>query len=594
MSRRISIHRDLERYLDDLCDAVDDVIDDMREHSEPTIRRIRLDRDAAYKLAALVFETFVLEDDMPESDAIDEAAEITINSAVYIVLKRERELDQIPEGLEFDLRDDHDEFEKIVDTAGGRSRRNRRDNGRERDRDNRRGRDERRSGRRERGQDADSDRSRRRRDERQKEEGTDNSREARAARRSESSDKQYKRNNDRQRDSVVETAKQNVDENKLTRLTKAVFLSQKGLAYSQGFSAPTYYLGSQIPYLKNGQVEIMEIEDMEWERHRTDLYLKVRSSIQPSINVRKEAFERSIEARRLNIDQIINGLTESGNVLIQDSKVHLNNVSVQVDNSKWYGAGSGLSMLRGAYNEQVMSNELRRAENDPIQNKPVFSLKSPAVATIRRYPNWVINKDLHALMVRLINLESLSDLMPLLIEISNTASPEQWVYIHDLITRSFSEAMRISIGTNAYLESIVAEWNSFAQWIQNHEKGAYTLWFNSNLKRLFSRAFIISTNDEESAHSLVDGSDEKFASLHYISRIIYIPIESEHLGLASPTKLGRVLESTTADLYRLLSEFVETQFYEHLVVTKSDESFYAYSKFGVVNSKPEIYVGELV
>lgn len=579
MSRnRIKLHRDLESYLDDLIDEVQAAIDDQMDHPEDEIRRLRIREDKTIQVVAQMFEWFVFEDDMPEMDAIEEATKIVVDTAIYTALDNARRLQDIPKDLEDELYDAKMEFEDITDEMNGRR------GGRDRDRD--RGRNRRSKSRREAASGDREERSERRRKNRDDKETS-----RRGNREAERESRKNRREN-RKENSVVEdkvqTAQSNIDSNKEIRLTLSIY-NAAGLNVSKNDISPVYYLGDQIPYIVDGDIVVRQEQEVEWERHRTDLYLSVRSKVKPSSSIRQEALKRAINSRKVRLEEIVDNLISEGNVVqLTGGNVPLVDLTAVIGTSDWYGNGNGITMLRNAFNNQIEAST-KDKENAIV---PKFSLQSPATATIRRFPMWTFNKETYLLMKELVNLNSINELIEIMIKLSNSCTPEQWAYVHDIVTSTVSEMMRICIGSRAYLDSIIVEWADFVAWLQNFEKGAYIKWVEANIGVLMQRAFNLRQAGEVGVHATVDGTDSNYGSTYYVTNLMYLPIPSEHLGLASPTKLGRVLESVTPSLYSILSGFVDPKVYENLLVTQSNEVIRMYGKFGSIEGQ-EIYMGEL-
>lgn len=577
MSRRnrVELDRELEQYLDDITDEVMDLIEDQEDHVEDSIARININENKVIPLVAKVFEYLVFEEKMDELDAVKEASQLVIDTVIFTTLEDSRRLKDIDKELEDDLYDAKLELDDILRACGG----GRRDRGR------------RSSSRREAASSRRDDRDRKGRSRRNRDEDNDRS-SRRKKREDESSERKSRREARKEERTVaenkVEVAQTNIESNKETRLTLETFKAS-GLFGAKNGIAPAYWIGDQIPQIINNELIVKEEQDVEWEKHRTDLYLKIRGNVKPSVNVRKEAIRQAINSRKVRLSEIVETLIQDGNVVqLGNEHIDSKNIFTVIGESEYYGDGQGLSMLRNAFNNQV--TELTKDKPDAIV--PKFSLSQPMTATIRRYPLWVFDKQTYKAMKELVEINSISQLAEALIKVSNVATPEQWAYVHDITTNTITEMMRICIGSTAYLDSILVEWNSFITWLEKNEKGAYIKWVEANISLLMQRAFNLKAHGEVNVHPSVDGSDKAYGSTHYVSKLMYLPLASDHLGLASPTKLGRVLESVTPSLYTVINGFLDSKVYENLIVTESNEVIRAYGRFGAIDST-EIYVGEL-
>ena len=584
MSRnRIEIDRELERYLEDLKDEVYDCVDDQRNDAEDDIANLDLNEDNLIKCAASVLEVLYFDDKVSITKALKDAAQMTVNASIYATLERKRLLKYLPERLEEDLKDDFLDVSDMTESRNSRSR----DSGRESRRDSRRE-----AAGSARASRASSSRDTRDRDTRDRDRGRedrndrggnarDNQRRERQNEDSTRADeRQRNRDNDKARDKVVDRAAENLDTFDAKVITKELIASNpvpfcavnKTLALG-----PVYWLGAQVPVLVDGQVSYEKAgEEMEWEKHRTDLYLAVRKSIKPSTNVRDSAITQSLDARDRFVTETVEKLEANVNAVTEQTPVEIKQVftSDQVL-GKFYGNGTALLMIQSC----LETAGLRYLPNHPT------------VMKVEHYPMWTMNTDLTAAVEDLLNVHSLNNLMPALIKVSNECDPVQWVYFHDKVTGLINQLLKVELDARPYLNSIITEWPDFAGWLETHANGSLVHWFNNNINVQLRRIFHVYKHGSDMQHSLVDGTSEKYASVSSTTNLIYVPVSSDNFGAASPTKLGRVLESVTPKLYKLLSLNVSTDCASNLLVTQSDEHIPVYSRESALINKV-ILMGE--
>ncbi len=575
MSRRgsrISIDRDLEQYLDDLIDEVDACLDDQEDHVENVIADLRLKAEPCYELAAKLFEEFYFEDKKSVSGAIKEAADITVNAAIYLNLKRDRNLDRIPKDLEDDLYDDHEILADITESNGRDRRGGRGRDDRGRDRNRRDSRREAASGASRSGRDDRSDRSRSRN--RDHDDDIDA-----AAKRAE--ERKLRRegklpeasNNERGRDRMVASAQENIEANKRYPVTAEFIKENPELFCAKDRNLPigtVYWLGGQIPMIENGE-PIFErgTENVEWEKHRTDLYLAVRATVKPSANIRDDALSRAISARDKFVEDRTKAMVEDGNVVTENKETEFKQIlTSSAIAGKFYGLGTPMAKIQTCLK--------------PLGLK--FLPNHPVIMKLEQYPLWTMNKELTEAVEDLLTVNDLNHLPGKLIRIMNASTPDQWAYFHDKTTQLINKVLKVELEVQPYLESIITEWNGFANWLENFDNGSNISWFKNNLNHFLRHYFHVYKHGSEMSHDLVDGTDEKYASISNTVNIIYLPCESENFGAACPTKLGRVLESVTPKLYQLLANNIDENA-DNILVTSSDESVSVYRRATSVSSK---------
>ena len=571
MARRLEIAEELESYLDEIMDRVDDCIRDQEEDRIREISRINLHRDAMYQSACDVMEFLYFEDRLSATKALKDAAQLTIDAAIYAHLNKNRALDALTRDEEDDMLRDYEFVSSIID---GDNRGGRRSGGRGTGRDSRQeaASSARRNGRegRDGGRTGRSDRSGRGRDDNDR--GERGERLSRDEERRLQQEEEQRRAEERKqargnstRDAKVETAQQGLDANKV--VTTNVMATNPGPFCSPDKQlplAPVYWLGSQITELVDNQVKVsIAGENVDYDRHRTDLYLAVRKSVKPSASLRDDALSKAIAARQMYVKEVIEKIEEDGNVV--DEKVSLQFTQVKTEESyigKYYGEGSPLAKI----NAGLDAYSLRALPGHPLTMR------------IETYPLWVMNSTLTAAVEELCAATSLNDLMTSLIRVSNECDPVQWKYFHDQTTLMINKALKVELEVRPYLQSLVTEWDSFAKWIDGYRNGELISWFGNNLQTLIRRTFHVYKHGSPMAHTFVDGTLNKFASVSATERLIYIPVDSENFGAASVTKLGRVLESATPKLYQLLSDHVDVTARETRIVTTSDESVEAHRR----------------
>lgn len=575
MSRnRPILHRDLEQYEDELMDTVEDRIRDQEEDRDPEISRLRLNFSNLFTAAASVMETLYFDDEVSVRTAISDAASMVVNASIYANLKRDRALDLIDRDVEETLKDDFLDVEEIIGNRSSRSR----DRERESRRDSRRdaaGTSRRSSDRGRDRDDRDRGRGRERRDDRN-ERSRDNVRERNTRR-----DTPERNTSDQARDKVVEQAQQSLEENTKVRITAELVKANPKPFQSKDKKlalAPVYWVGSQIPVLLNNEITFEKVgEEVEWEKHRTDLYLAVRKSVKPSANIRDEVLTRSMSARDKFVENVVQKLTDEANVVTEKVETEFKQlITSDTIAGQFYGAGTPMAKIQTC----LESLNLKYLPSHPV------------IMKIEEYPMWVMNKELTDAVEDLLNVTNLNALIPALIKVSNKATPQQWTYFHDKTTLLINEILKVELEVKPYLNSIITEWQSFAKWIENYNNGSLVLWFSNNLNAAIRRVFHVYKAGGKLSHALVDGTDEKYASVSGTTRVIYLPTASENFGAGSATKLGRVLESVTPKLYQLLAANVDTTCTSNLLVTSSDESVNVYSRASALTSKV-ILMGEV-
>lgn len=542
MSRnRITISRDLEPYLDDLMDGVDAEIRNQRDDNIREISRLDLNKESLYSCAAEVADYLYEEKRFSVTKAIDDAAAATVNASIYANLRKNRALDALSRELEEDLEEDYN----LVNDASGDDRGRDRGRGRDRDRNDRP-----RSARDSRAVAAQGSREPERDRNRGGRDRVDREEEQRRA------DERAKL-----RDGTVEAAKENIEKNKIYQVNEKSISEHPELFCSPDKSlalAPVYWLGAHAPVIIDNQIQFEKTgENVEWERHRTDLYLQVRASIKPSVSERDNALQAAVNARDMYIKQVITRLENEQNVV--EEKIATNYTQVRSEENyigKFYGVGSPIEKIQACLSDLKL-NALPR---------------HPLTVRVENYPMWVMNKELTAAVEDLVASTNLKALIPALIRVMNVATPEQWAYFHDRTTDMINKALKVELEVRPYLNSIISEWPSFAGWLERHKNGELVSWFGNNLTALIRRTFHVYKHGSQMAHTFVDGSDEKFASVSAIERIIYLPINSENFGAASATKLGRVLESGTPKLFKLLANNIDAESRTTYLATSSDES----------------------
>lgn len=570
---RINIDQELERHLDDLIDEVNKCLDDQENSREDAIADLQLQETGIYKLAAQVMEVLYFDDGKSVRDSINDAAAMAVNTAIYVGLDKNRDLDRIGRSLEDELRQDYDDVQDIRDAAeGGRS------NSRDNRGGGRSGRDSRREAasgdtrRTRRSRNDDAPRRTRTREERAE---TDNSAEARRKRR-ESSTNQA----DEARDNKVAAAQGRIETNAQTAVTSDYVLKNPTPFCSENKNlplAPVYWLGSQHLMVVDNQVKAERSgENVEWEKHRTDLYLAIRNSVAPSNSERDSALARAIQARDKFVEETIEKLKDTNNVVEEKKETDFKQVLKSSEVAgKFYGLGTPMAKIQTCLK--------------PLGLK--FLPKHPVIMKVEQYPGWVMSKALTEAVEVLLQVTNLDQLVPALIGIMNNSDADQWAYFHDKVTNLINVILKVELEARPYLTSVITEWNSFAGWLEKHDNGSMVIWFKNNFNHFIAQHFHVYKNGSASAHALVDGTDEKYASVSITQNIIYLPTDSENFGAACPTKLGRVLESVTPKLYQLLSANVD-ETAENILVTSSDEQVSVYKRASSVANKV-IFMGEV-
>lgn len=575
-SNRLQIHRDLESYLDELMDRVDDCIYNQQEDSIREISRLNLSKNAMYQCAAEVFEFLYFEDNLSASKALRDAAELTIDAAIYANLQRDRRLDCLTASEEDEMEADFEFVTSITDRD--RSRGRGRDSRQEAASSRRGGRDTGRSGRDRGGRDRD-DRGGRDRDERPTRASRDE--EAKRLREEEErkAEERRKARGEKTRDDKVNQASENLTKNVV--ITNKVVLANPGPFCSPEKNlplAPVYWLGDQVPELVDNVITFSRAgESVDWEKHRTDLYLAVRKTVKPSSSLRDDALKRAISGRDMYVNQIIEKIEGEQNVVTEKKELKFSQVKTdETFIGKYYGEGTPLTMVQASLNAFGLNGLPQH----------------PLTMRIEVYPLWVMNKALTEAVEELCAVTSLNALLQALVRISNEADPIQWKYFHDQVTLMINKALKVELEVRPYLNSILTEWPSFANWIDSYRNGELISWFGNNLQTLLRRAFHVYKHGSVMAHDFVDGSDEKYASISATERVIYINVDSDNFGAASATKLGRVQESTTPKLYQLLVNHAdETARTVHLV-TSTDESVEVHKRITTV-TKDIIFLGDV-
>lgn len=575
-SNRLQIHRDLESYLDELMDRVDDCIYNQQEDSIREISRLNLSKNAMYQCAAEVFEFLYFEDNLSASKALRDAAELTIDAAIYANLQRDRRLDCLTASEEDEMEADFEFVTSITDRD--RSRGRGRDSRQEAASSRRGGRDTGRSGRDRGGRDRD-DRGGRDRDERPTRASRDE--EAKRLREEEErkAEERRKARGEKTRDDKVSQANENLTKNVV--ITNKVVLANPGPFCSPEKNlplAPVYWLGDQVPELVDNVITFSRAgESVDWEKHRTDLYLAVRKTVKPSSSLRDDALKRAISGRDMYVNQIIEKIEGEQNVVSEKKELKFSQVKTdETFIGKYYGEGTPLTMVQASLNAFGLNGLPQH----------------PLTMRIEVYPLWVMNKALTEAVEELCAVTSLNALLQALVRISNEADPIQWKYFHDQVTLMINKALKVELEVRPYLNSILTEWPSFANWIDSYRNGELISWFGNNLQTLLRRAFHVYKHGSVMAHDFVDGSDEKYASISATERVIYINVDSDNFGAASATKLGRVQESTTPKLYQLLVNHAdETARTVHLV-TSTDESVEVHKRITTV-TKDIIFLGDV-
>lgn len=577
MSRReenYRIDQDLERYLDDIIYKVQDRIDDQRDDEEPEIRRLDLKEDLIISAACKVVEVLYFDDQMSIKDAINDAASMVVNASIYQTLDRDRNLDRLPRDLERDLEDDNKDVKEITGSRG-RNRSSRDDrNDRNSRGDSRRsaaGSASRSGG--SRNEDRDSDRGKRERS-RGSSGRDDRDQRDEEQRRAEEREKRRKgETSDNVRDNVVKTASENLDVNTPAQITKAYIAVNPLLFCVDGKQlalGPVYWLGSQVPVVLNKEITFTKVNEMEWEKHRTDLYLNVRKTIAPTATVRDQALSQAINGRNRFVSETVEKLEKDVNVVQEQTPLEVKQVytSDQIL-GQYYGDGTPMSMIQTC----LAAAKLRYLPDHPV------------IMKVEQYPFWVMNKELTVAVENLYNVNQLNHLVPALIAVSNECTAQQWAYFHDHITGMINQILKVELESRPYLTSIISEWPDFAKWLETTSNGSMVQWFNNGLNAQLRRVLHINKYGSKLAHASVDGTDNKYASISSTTNLIYVPVESENFGAASATKLGRVMESVTPKLYQLLDANINVDCERNLLVTKSDEFVKVYRRESSLVSK---------
>lgn len=566
MSRnRITVARELEKYLDELDDAVADAIEDQRDDRDSEISRLNLSHDNCFKVAAQVMEVLYFDDDVSITRAIEDAAKMTVNASIYATMERNRTLKYLDRDTEDELRDDYDDVNDMTESRSSRSR----DRGREDRRDSRREAARSGGGRREpeRGSREDRDDRRKRDDDRRRERDED---ERRAEER-----KRKREGGEEARDRKVADAQKNIDENHAEVVTPDIVKANPSAFCVEGKTlplAPVYWLGSQVPKLKNNEVIVEKAgEEVKWEAHRTDLYLAVRKVNKPTASIRDQALSQAIDARNKFTEQVIARKEEADNAVTEKQPTEVKQVftSDQIL-GQYYGTATPMAMIQTC---------LEKAGLRYLPSHPV-------ILKVEHYPMWVMSKELTEAVENLLNVNTINALIPALVSVSNVANPAQWNYFHDQVTALINQLLKVELEVRPYLTSILTEWNDFAKWLEVHDHGSLVSWFNNNLNAKLRRQFHIYKAGSPLAHSFVNaGDDEHYASVSQTVNLIYIPVDSENFGAASATKLGRVLESVTPKLYKLLANNVDHTVAMNHIVTQSDEFIPVYTRETAITTK---------
>lgn len=577
----ISLPRDLRRYEDDLYDALMDAIDDQEDHAEDAIADLRLDERQLSKAVGAAFELLV-NDGMNEDDAIDEAAQMVVDASIYRTLDKRRRLNDIPRDLEDDLKDASEDLDDLVEDAKSSSRRDRKGGGR-RDR-NERSAERRSDARREASGTATRNRSKRKGDDDEPRRRRGNSAEDRKAEREER--KAMRKNGgqpdaaDTARDAQVAKAQVNVDLNSEVVVTKQSFAEwvQRKLKCDDVFAlgiGPVYYLGNQYVTIKDGQFVSHEDKGTDvfnYDDHRTDRYLRNRSSIRPSPNLRTQAIENAKNARAEYVDELIEKSITAQNAVEGDlTKGTIDQVLILKEQTATiYGMDtSSLDILRHCLSQFK------------VNGIPQHIVVAKSIV----YPTWVMNSDLTGAVENLLKCDRISELPTMLMQVNNYCTDEQWKFFHDRVTSLINNILATVIHTEAYLTSVITEWDSFAGWLERYKNGAFITWFNNNLAAEMKLAFVITKADHANKHEFVDGSDTTFAAIGSMRNIIYMPVSNDNFTVASPTKVGQIHPSLTPDLYWLTSTYFNDKCYENMIVTSSDDYVQLYSRPNAVEHR---------
>lgn len=583
-NNRINIDRSLERHLDDLIDEVNHCIDDQEDHREDAIADLELQPEPIYALAARVMEVLHLDDGYSINKAIEQAADMAVNTAIYVGLEKNRDLKNIPQSLEEDLEDDHDDVNEM--NGGRRNGRDRggRGRGRDRERGSRSGRDSRQEAARSRRDEDDrGGRGNRsgRNNRNEREESSGNSAEERARRRQQQNEPRQTRNQgEERRDQVVEQAQENLNVNKPHLITSQYVQQNPGPFCSENKDlplAPVYWLGGQNPMVINNEITMERVgENVEWERHRTDLYLAIRNTVKPSANLRDDAVNRAINARDQFVSEKLEELKEKANVIEETKPTDYKQVLKSSEIAgQFFGEGTPMAKMQtclGALNLKFLPSH-------------------PVIMKLEQYPTWVMNKALTEAVEELLLVSNLTSLVPAMIKVMNECTPEQWAYFHDKVTYLINVILKVELEARPYLTSVLTEWNDFANWLEKNDGGSMIIWFKNNFNHFIRHYFHVYKHGSKLVHPFVDGTDAKYASVSITQNMIYVPVESENFGAASATKLGRVLESCTPKLYQLLANNIDDTT-DNVLVTSSDEQVSVYSRTSAVQNKI-IFMGEV-
>lgn len=564
---RLKLDRELQRYADDLVDEVESVIRSFEDHNNDTIHNAARDigTDKCSQAAAIIFETYVLDDDMNERDAIKDAAEDAVQASLYTIIKRDYRLSDIDREDEDDFKD---AFKDVEDILGSSSRRdgNSRDRGRGRDRgrsnrDRGSSRDRRSNGSRSRDRNRDEDKRDRNRsnrdDDRRREEE-----EARAER-----DRRRGKVSDQARDDKVAEDVAAIEEGKVTILNSGNYKTMRENWRHKNVNlfahAPIYLAATQNLVFSKGDI-YTEARPVDKEAHRTDIYLKPRTDVKPTGSIRKEAFDMALRAREVYVKDLVDQHNDDNNAVSGDVPVIRETIFTR----------EVLFLAYGQPDPKITLDQALTALK--LRGIP----KAPVIYRFERTPSWVLPKAAAMAIRDLATISRFSDLPTKLVAVANACidHPAIWAHIHDRVTEVLTREINLGLGVSLTMASILTDWNNLSKWLSEYHKGVHITYLDNIIGRIMVREFRVRDHGAEGfPHLMTDGSDEKFAMLYRREVGIHIPESSEHIDIASPTRMGRVYESMTPELYRILTNFNDDDAAVYFISTASGDVLKVYS-----------------
>ena len=296
--------------------------------------------------------------------------------------------------------------------------------------------------------------------------------------------------------------------------------------------APVYIMGEQKTIFNEKKLEValLEGEDMDYNRHRTDRLLTTRIAGKPSVNQTGSALEESLDACRRKVAAWTT-VTDDNTDEVSVNPVEANMSVTFTDKLSYYGLPSDYPTIRETLREQGLVS---------APNMLAYAYVVDVCAIVH-HP---ITVDVVERLKAASEYKQVKELVTLLIDLKADVHPEAWLSMHDRLTRGIQELFLTTMGISMTLGSIVLDWAALVEYLTSLNDQVTVSMFNKMVPWLVKLAFdYVEPEGEVGEYYLA--MDE---------RVLFLPITSDDLAFACARKYGVVSESSNSKLFKLIKE----------------------------------------